>query len=286
MRNRTEEEINARKQNSNQLSNAKNITNNEDGNNNISKKKQKKANTKKSQKKKKRGISILTVFFILVAVISASYLIYHQWQSHLATAQFDDLAKMEKEDVKKKYKQMVAWIDIKGTRIDYPVMECPKNDSQYWLRRNVKGDYSINGTVFMDPNGDIENSYNLLVYGHNMTDGSMFGTLEKFESGKYRKKHNKIHVVKWYHDGTHTEGDYKIFAYYKNSIYDNENHLDYADIQTEEEFNNYIKYCKRVSTFKSKIKPKYGDELVTLSTCSYHVLGRDGRQVLVGIKQN
>ena len=72
----------------------------------------------------------------------------------------------------------VAWVEIPNTDIDYPVMQ-KKNDPEYYLHKNYKGEYSYSGTPFLDSKCSIGKSQNLIIYGHNMKNGAMFGRLKR-----------------------------------------------------------------------------------------------------------
>ena len=86
----------------------------------------------------------------------------------------------EYEAIVAQHSDFAGWITIDGTKIDYPVMLTP-NDGDYYLKRNVNGEDDINGTLFMDPRTDlVQRSTNIIIYGHNMKSGAMFGSLKKY----------------------------------------------------------------------------------------------------------
>ena len=94
----------------------------------------------------------------------------------------------------KKLKEMnsdcIGWIYIEDTKVNYPVMYTPQEAEKY-LRKNFYGKYSTGGVPFIDIRCPL-NSKNLIIYGHNMKNGTMFGGLKKFLDEDYRKAHKTI----------------------------------------------------------------------------------------------
>ena len=80
---------------------------------------------------------------------------------------------------------MVAWITVDDTNIDYPVLYTPYDEQKY-LRKNFDGDYALAGTLFLSADSDpVKPTVNMIIYGHNMKDGSMFGSLKQiWRNGK------------------------------------------------------------------------------------------------------
>ena len=247
--------------------------------------------TKRIQQKKKTTYNVLLVILMLIAIGIGGWLAHHFYQINNNNQFYENLLHDEQKDVKKKYKNMNGWITVKNTKIDYPTMKPPKNNKNFYLDHDPDGNYNPAGSIFTDPYSNMELSSNIIIYGHHMPDGSMFGNLGKFEKQKYANKHNTATFRKWYSDGSTTKGTYKVYAALKCSAREEHNYLNYADIQDETKFNDYIKYLKKNNLIKTKIKPQYGDELITLSTCSYHIwrngwMDRSGRFVVVFVKEN
>lgn len=96
----------------------------------------------------------------------------------------DDANSSKSNNNKTQIENCVAWVEIPNTDIDYPVMQ-KKNDPEYYLRRNYKGEYSYSGTPFFDSKCSLETSQNLIIYGHNMKDGTMFSGLMKYKNNEY-----------------------------------------------------------------------------------------------------
>lgn len=182
----------------------------------------------------------------------------------------------EYEELYTQNPDMFGWIYIEGTKIDYPVMYTPE-EPEYYLRRAFDGSSTQSGTPFIDgacaPDGDF-----YLIYGHHIKNGSMFGSLTKYADKTWRDEHRVICfdtlyerreyevVAAFYADASLDEGDG--FLYYK-----------YTDLSDRDVFDEYVRQVSEVSIYKEAVDAEYGDELIALSTCSYHT--GDGRFVVV-----
>ena len=92
------------------------------------------------------------------------------------------------ENLFEKNSDMICWIDIEGTKISYPVMYTP-NDPEHYLHRDFNGEYSYSGLPFLDSRCDIDKSSNLIIYGHNMKNSTMFSQLLNYEDYDFWKEH-------------------------------------------------------------------------------------------------
>lgn len=84
----------------------------------------------------------------------------------------------------------IGWLSIDGTNISYPVMYTPSNPQKY-LRRNFYGKYSQSGVPFLDGRCDLQNT-NLIIYGHNMRNGTMFSDLKKYVDKDFQIAHRTV----------------------------------------------------------------------------------------------
>lgn len=177
---------------------------------------------------------------------------------------------------------IIGWIKIKGTRINYPVMQT-QNDPEFYLRRNFKKEYSVSGTPFMDAMSDIFiPTCNWTIYGHHMKDGTMFKDLVKYADYEFYKKHKYIKFDTIYKGG---QGTYEVVAAFYTQIYSSEDNVfkyyQYPGITTEAEFTEYVNGIKKMSEYNTGVEVQYGDQLITLSTCNYHVGDGKGRFAVV-----
>lgn len=181
-----------------------------------------------------------------------------------------------------KNKSLIGWVKIDDTIIDYPVMQTVNNE--YYLTHNLEQEYDKNGSIFMDKDCDVlEPSTNLIIYGHHMKSGKMFGDLDKYSSEKYYKEHPYI-----YFDTLYEKGTYAIMYVFRSRVY-NENEItfkyyQFIDANSAEEFDSYMDEMSELSFYDTGVRAGYGDRLLTLSTCDSSE--KDGRFVVVAKKVN
>lgn len=197
----------------------------------------------------------------------------------------EDTLVSEGENVLVKYKElylqnedMVGWLSIAGTTVNYPVMQTP-NEPNYYLKRNFEKEYSDLGTPYIQENCDLTGSDNLVIYGHHINGGKMFGALENYKSQSFYEEHKTIQF------DTLTEcGEYEIIAVFKTVAYNSQGfrYYDFVNAENEEDFNAYIEKCKELALYETGVNAEYGDRLITLSTCEYSA--QNGRLVVVAKK--
>lgn len=181
--------------------------------------------------------------------------------------------------LQKKNDDIVGWLEIEDTNINYPVLQ--GNDNEFYLNHNYKKERSEKGSIFLDAkyNWDIP-SNNLLIYGHNIINGLMFQDLLKYESQDFYKKHPNIRFTTEKEDK-----EYEIISVFKSRVYYKSEknvfrYYDFINSEKEKDYMEFIKNAKKVSIYDTEVTAKYGDELITLVTCSYHT--KDGRFVVIG----
>lgn len=192
-----------------------------------------------------------------------------QMALHRRVAKCERLAG-ENEDFK-------AWLMIEDTKINYPVM-ANAEDSQYYLHRDYKGNYSFGGTPFLGEDCD-ENSQSIIVYAHHMNNGTMFGELEKYEKQDYRDQHPVIHF-----DTAKEARDYEVVAAFRTRLlYDNEEgfrYYEYIGDLDKEQREQFCDEVAKINVYKDGPEMPEDGEYIMLSTCAYHT--RYGRFVVVG----
>ena len=170
---------------------------------------------------------------------------------------------------------MVGWISIDGTTINYPVMQT-KDNPNYYLKRNFEKEYSDLGTPYIQEDCDLLSSDNLIIYGHHISGNRMFGALEDYKSKSFYEEHKTIHF-----DTLTQQGEYEIVAVFKTVAYSSEGfrYYDFVHAESEEEFNAYVETCRELALYDTGVTAEYGDKLITLSTCEYSAA--NGRLVVV-----
>ena len=180
---------------------------------------------------------------------------------------------LQNEDIK-------GWLKIDGTNVNFPVVQAADND--YYSRLGFDGEYDYYGTPYIDYECDVKTpSTNIIIYGHNIrNDGQMFNDLTKYKQLSFYQQYPTVSF-----DSVYKTGTYKIIgAFITNNTaeHDNGNVFQYnhfVNAESEEEFNEFIDEVRRRSIFDTPVDVKYGDELLTLSTCTYEFT--DARFVVV-----
>lgn len=174
-------------------------------------------------------------------------------------------------------KRLIGWLKIDDTKIDYPVMQTTNNE--YFLDHNVNQKKDRNGALFLDKDCDVlKPSTNLIIYGHHMQSGNMFGTLDKYSSEEYYKEHPLIQF-----DSIYEKGTYEVMYVFRSRIYNEEDvvfkYYQFIDTLSQQEFDSNMQEMAAMSLYDTGITASYGDRLLTLSTCDYYV--DNGRFVVV-----
>ncbi len=119
----------------------------------------------------------------------------------------------EYETLYNKNKKLIGWLKIDDTNIDYPVMQTANNE--YYLDHNFNQEYDKNGSLFMDAACDVvHRNTNLIIYGHHMKSGKMFGNLNNYSSKDYCEKHSTIRF-----DTIYEKGLYQVMYVFRSRIY-------------------------------------------------------------------
>ena len=175
---------------------------------------------------------------------------------------------------------MVGWIKVEGTNINYPVMQTP-NEPNFYLKHNFEKEYSDLGTPYVQEDCDIAASDNLVIYGHHIKGQKMFGALEEYKSQSFYEEHKTVQF-----DTLTQHNEYEVIAVFKTVAYSLEGfrYYDFVNAENEDEFNAYVEKCKELALYDTGVTAEYGDRLITLSTCEYSA--QNGRLVVVARKAN
>lgn len=169
-----------------------------------------------------------------------------------------------------------AWIRVPGTDIDYPILQASmKREDDYYLHHDIKGDYSFAGCIYTRRENKKDFSDLLtVIYGHNMINGSMLGTLRRFEDADFFKKHKEFYIYM-----PQKILKYRIVAY---MIQDDTDILERYESNNELGLEAYVKEFKQARNIRKKEKIKLDDSIVTLSTCDSN---SGNRRLLQGVLQ-
>ena len=227
--------------------------------------------------------SLFIGLFGIAGLTSIAFLLMYAAQSKQQAHLYSNLAAVREQDTQQEtasepekqasYQNlylenadMIGWIQIEGTGIDYPVMQTPA-DPNYYLKHDFEKHYTDYGCPFMQASCDaLAPSDNLIIYGHNMKDGSMFADLAKYRSKDFWQSHKTV----WF-DTEQGSSAYEIFAVIHTTVQadaaDAFPFYRFVDAAAPEEFADYVSACKARALYDTGISAQYGDKLLTLSTC-------------------
>lgn len=243
----------------------------------------------------------------VVAAVSIGYFGYYYFMTDRAETSYDELAELKKQDnsalpdilvtvesgeekeeivltvldeykiLYNKNKSLIGWLKIDDTNIDYPVLQSP--DPDYYLTHNFYQEYDKNGSIFLDPACDVvDRNVNLILYGHHMQSGKMFGSLNKYSQKSFFEKHRYITF-----DTIYEKGTYEVMYVFRSRIYNEDEivfkYYQFIDVASETEFYSNMNEMAELSLYDTGVTAAYGDELLTLSTCDYQET--NGRFVVV-----
>lgn len=187
------------------------------------------------------------------------------------TYNLDNIAKINSD--------VIGWITIDGTNIDYPIMQ----NGDYYLHKNIYKQYSSHGTPYLAKHCNLKTSDNLIIYGHHMNDNSMFSQLEYYKNYNFYNKHK---YIKFYilENGQTIENTYEIVTAFKTVAYSDKGfkYYNYTNFENGQAFNDFVNNCRKLEFYNTGVNMSYGDSLITLSTCEYSQ--KNGRMVVVARK--
>lgn len=178
------------------------------------------------------------------------------------------------EELKSINSDYKMWIQIENTNINYPVVQGSDND--YYLKHNFRKESNISGTVFVESANDIDNDKNIILYGHNMRNGTMFNNITNYKEESFFNEDNKISIIM-----NNTLYEYEVFSVYVKNVSEVNLAIGFA---SEDEFINYAYNQADESIYKKDVDFSAEDNLITLVTCSYEFT--DARTIVVARRCN
>lgn len=184
----------------------------------------------------------------------------------------DEEPSLEIAAMQRKYPNIKAWLSIPGTVIDYPVLQSGADDPEHYLRRNYDGTWRMAGSLFFQYDCTHE-SRNIVVFGHNMSDGSMFACLSNMLNAEYLQKHSRVIL--------HTaDGDryFRIAVAMKTDL----SMLPFNRTEFQDEM-DFLKFAEQMLQ-DTVVCPQSDMTLLTFITCAYDWDG--ARTVVVAVETN
>ncbi len=154
----------------------------------------------------------------------------------------------------------IFWLQIPETAIDYPVVY---RDNDYYLRRDFYGEKNKHGTIFLDAGYKEEDTF-LLLHGHNMKDGTMFGSLRSFKDREFRTQHKEL-ILSWEKENV----QFQIVAGVVVDLYNTDRFAFEKLPRTQEDAEQYFANLKKCAVWYDAFEWEYGKRVVLLSTCDY-----------------
>lgn len=195
------------------------------------------------------------------------------WIPEPAAEEDANMAYLEKIDLdalREENEEVVGWIHIPGTRINYPIMQ--GQDNQYYLKHTWNNYPNGAGSIFLEHQNSADlTDFNTVIYGHNMADGSMFAALHSYAYSWFAEKNPYVYVK--------TDAGvwrYEVFASYNASTEGTTYGLSFNEEQTRQDF---LDAALAQSQIRTKVIPEITDRILTLSTCTGG--GYDSRRVVL-----
>lgn len=170
-----------------------------------------------------------------------------------------------------------GWITIEDTNIDYPIM-CSIDDYDYYLSHDFYKDKNSHGSIFIGKDTMIDSTA-VIIYGHNMKDGSMLHDLEKFLNEDFFNSHSTVRINTLY-----DKKEYEVISVFRDKVHTVDDtsfkFYNYYGEPEEDEFNDYVNFLSKNSIYSRDIDSLTIDtKIIQLVTCAYHT--ENGRLVVV-----
>jgi len=233
---------------------------------------------------------ILIIMLVVSLITSIIYILYQYKKDNKQEVIYKELEKIvineEKQEDEESIKlqslyntnsDFVGWLEIEDTNISYPVMQTEESRKDYYLYKNFYKEYSHMGTPYIAEFCDMTKSDNLIIYGHHISSNKMFGELENYKKKKFYDNHK---IIKF--NTIYEKADYEIIAVFKTVAHTGFEYYKFYNANSKQEFDTFIQKCKELSFYDIEETAKYGDKLITLSTCEYS--SKNGRLVVVAKK--
>ncbi len=249
----------------------------------------------KRYKKNTKNIIHFKYIFLSLFIIIILFIIYkpirEKFSNHIPTnsiitsnalTQNENINISNLEEIVQYNPDIVGWLEVPNTNINYAVVQGTDND--YYMNHNYLKEVSNDGSLFLDYRYNWNKpSSNLLIYGHNKNNNQMFNDLLKYKDEEFYKENPTFRFTT-----LNDDSDYEIIsAFYSKVYYKSDKNVFryyfFIDAENEIDFSNYVNNCIQARIYNTGKTATYGEQLITLSTCSYHT--QDGRFAVVAKKK-
>ena len=231
----------------------------------------------------KRMIKITLILLLVgMAVVAAVPFLKEKEAEKKSEKEFENIQESvtEKKDktmnvtkLKGENKDCIGYLEVSGTTIGYPIMQT-RDNPDYYLNHDFNKNYSFYGTPYLSAYCDLKKSDNLIIYGHNINGGKMFGALEQYKDKKFFDIHKKIYFT------TDRRREYEVFAVMSVNV-KKFKYWKFVMARNEKDYNEFVEKVLKHSLWSTGKKSKYGEQMLMLSTCD-NGKEDDWRIVVVG----
>lgn len=232
---------------------------------------------KRKANKIKIIISIIQLIFIVILIYSLIN-IFLWYKSNKANKQVmeelsqtietvkedgedDKKYKINFEELKSKNSDTVAWLKVENTNIEFPVVKA--NDNSYYLTHNFNKEDNSAGWIFADYKNKFNGKdKNIVIYGHNMRDNSMFGSLKNVIKEEWYNNENNKYII------LATENEYSVYEVFSVYKIEKEDYYIKTDFNSDKEFEEFLQKVKERSIKDFNIDISKENSILTLSTCA------------------
>ena len=231
---------------------------------------------RKKNKKYKKAILNLILYIILLSILIYSGIKIFKWykdktNNNKIAEQIKSTVIVEEENgdeytvdfnkLKEQNNETIAWLKVNNTNVEYPVVKGTNNS--FYLNHSFDKSSNSAGWIFADCRNKFDNTdKNIVIYGHNMRDGSMFGSMLNILNAKWYENEENTNIT------LYTENEkcmYKVFSVYK---IENEDYYIKTEFKNDNEFEDFIKTLKKRSIKDFNVDVSKDDNILTLSTCA------------------
>ncbi|MBR4073604.1 MAG: class B sortase [Clostridia bacterium] len=238
---------------------------------------------------------ILIIIFAVIFLISAIFLVIHlipekndfdKYKND--TSEVESVASKEEEIIlpdnpidfaklEKQNDEIIGWLNIPDTIIDYPILQSGIDTKEdFYLDKDINKKYKSAGSLYIQKmNYDDFSDPNTIIYGHNMLNGTMFGTLKRFRNSGYFNNHDTMYV--------YIPGHILTYRIYSAFIYDDRHILNSFEFYNKESYEKFLSETldpvSMTRNVRKGVEVTTEDKIITLSTCTsraterYLVLG-------------
>ena len=233
-------------------------------------------NKKNKSKKYKKTILNLILYIILLSILIYSGIKIFKWykdktNNNKIAEQIKSTVIVEEENgdeytvdfnkLKEQNNETIAWLKVNNTNVEYTVVKGTNNS--FYLNHSFDKSNNSAGWIFADYRNKFDNTdKNIVIYGHNMRDGSMFGSMLNILNAKWYENEENTNIT------LYTENEkcmYKVFSVYK---IENEDYYIKTEFKNDNEFEEFIKTLKKRSIKDFNVDVSKDDNILTLSTCA------------------